>query len=196
MVIMGREWLGTLVRKDSRFPLRWPATAWLVNRAYIPLIVWLYRRRVAAGVTVPREPGLVAGCLVLPAIFLLTLPLHAIGLALAVQLQPARLFWMLDFLATVYVVWALAEGARATAAGAEASRTRRHAVAVAAIIAFLSTTRGLYSKLVLVPERRVAQIDIPDTDWGRAMAWARTTDVGTGWIADPGHTWKYGSSVR
>ena len=28
------------------------------------------------------------------------------------------------------------------------------------------------------------------------MAWARTSDVRTGWLADPGHAWKYGSSVR
>jgi hypothetical protein len=199
LVTMDREWLDTLVTKDYLFPLQWPADAWLVNLAYIPLIVWLYRRRAAAGLTVPREAGLVAGCLVLPAIFLITLPLHAMRLALAVQLQPARLFWMLDFLATVYVVWALAEGVRAAPSRAvtgAASTTARRALVTAAVIALLSTTRGLYSKLVLVPERPVAQLDIPATDWGRAMAWARATDINSGWIADPGHTWKYGSSVR
>jgi hypothetical protein len=44
-------------------------------------------------------------------IFLLLLALHAIPVALAVQLQPARIFWLLDFLAIAYVVWAMAEGA-------------------------------------------------------------------------------------
>ena len=194
---MDREWLDTLVTKDYLFPLQWPASAWLVNLAYIPLIVWLFRRRVSAGVATPRERGLVGGCLALAAIFLLTLPLHAIPLALAVQLQPARLFWMLDLLATIYVVWALAEGLRPPSVEVSISaKTRRRALTAAAIIALLSTTRGLYSKLVLVPDRPVAQLDIPDTDWGRAMAWARTTEIGSGWIADPGHTWKYGSSVR
>ena len=187
LVRMDREWLDTLVTKDYLFPLQWPASAWLINLAYIPLIVWLYRRRVAAAVIRPREDGLVAGCLTLAAIFLLTLPLHAMRLALAVQLQPARLFWMLDFLATVYVVWALAEGLDAR---------RRRALVTAAVIALLATSRGLYSKLVLVPERPLAQFDLPRTDWGRAMAWARTTDAGSGWLADPGHAWKYGSSVR
>jgi hypothetical protein len=187
LVTMDRAWLDTLVTKDYLFPLQWPASAWIINLGYIPLIVWLYRRRVTAGVALPREQGLVAGCLALPAIFLLTLPLHAMRLALAIQLQPARLFWMLDFLASVYVVWALAEGIGAR---------RRRAIVTAAVIALLATTRGLYSTLVLVPARPIAQIDIPQTDWGRAMAWARTTDVRSGWIADPGHTWKYGSSLR
>jgi hypothetical protein len=198
LVQMDQAWLDTLVTKDYLFPLQWPASAWLVNLGYIPLILWLYRRRARAGVTIPRERGLAIGCLVLPAIFLLTLPLHAMRLALAVQLQPARLFWMLDFLATVYVVWALAEGVRAPARDVASGRphVRRRALKTAAIIALLSTTRGLYSKLILVPERPVAQWDIPQSDWGRAMAWARTTDVHSGWIADPGHTWKYGSSVR
>lgn len=191
LVIMDREWLDTLVMKDYLFPLQWPASAWLINLAYVPLIVWLYRRRVAAGVVRPREPGLVMGCLALPAIFVVTLPLHAWRLALAVQLQPARLFWMLDFLATVYVVWALAEGTRAPQAA-----VRRRAIITAVVVASLAATRGLYSKLVLVAERPLAQVDLPDSEWGRAMAWARTTDVRSGWLADPGHAWKYGSSVR
>jgi hypothetical protein len=193
LVVMDGEWLDTLVTKDYLFPLRWPLSAWLVNLAYIPLIVWLHRRRAATGVLRPRETGVVIGCLTLAVIFLVTLPLHAWRLALAVQLQPARLFWMLDFLATVYVVWALAEGARQPANAA--ARTRR-AIVTAVVIASLATTRGLYSKLVLVPERPLAQFDLPDSDWGRAMAWARTSDVRSGWIADPGHAWKYGSSVR
>jgi hypothetical protein len=193
LVIMDREWIDTLVTKDYLFPLEWPASAWLVNLAYIPLIVWLYRRRVAAGVARPRETGLVVGCLSLAAIFLVTLPLHTWPLALAVQLQPARLFWMLDFLATVYVVWALAEG---TLQPVSAAAGRRRAIVTAVIIASLAATRGLYSKLLLVRERPLAQFDLSESDWGRAMAWARATDVRSGWLADPGHAWKYGSSVR
>jgi hypothetical protein len=50
--------------------------------------------------------------------------------------------------------------------------------------------------LVKFPERPVAQLDIADTDWGRVMAWARTTPDGSGWMADPMHAIKYGTSVR
>ena len=31
------------------------------------------------------------------------------GVALALQLQVSRIFWMLDFLATIYVAWLLGE---------------------------------------------------------------------------------------
>ena len=48
--------------------------------------------------------------------------LNAARVALAIQLQPARIFWMLDFTATVYVVWALAEGRSGIA---DPSRDRR-----------------------------------------------------------------------
>ena len=34
------------------------------------------------------------------------------------------------------------------------------------------------------------------TDWRDAMAWARTTDPGSGWLADPHHAATYGSTVR
>ena len=60
--------------------------------------------------TVEREGALVAGCLSLAAVFALSLPLNAARVALAIQLQPARVFWMLDFLAVVYVVWAWPKG--------------------------------------------------------------------------------------
>lgn len=196
LVAMDREWLDTLATKDYLFPLDWPLSAWIVNLAYVPLIAWLFRRRVAAGVARPRERALVYGCLTLAAIFVATLPLHAMRLVLAIQLQPARLFWMLDFVATVYVVWALAEGTRAPERDrSDGVRRRwRRSMVTAAVIALLAATRGLYSKMVL--ERPLAQFDLPATDWGRAMAWARRTDVRSGWLADPGHAWMYGSSVR
>ncbi|MCK7478775.1 MAG: hypothetical protein M0C28_16410 [Candidatus Moduliflexus flocculans] len=43
------------------------------------------------------------------AIFAATLPLVAARVALAVQFQVSRMFWMLDLTATVYAVWALAD---------------------------------------------------------------------------------------
>ena len=46
------------------------------------------------------------------------------------------------------------------------------------------------------PDRPVAAVRIPDDDWGRAMAWARSTDARAGWLADPMHAVLYGTSVR
>ena len=43
LVRMDPVWLETLSSKDYLFPLNWPASAWLVNLAYIPIIVWIYR---------------------------------------------------------------------------------------------------------------------------------------------------------
>jgi hypothetical protein len=187
LVRMDPVWLETLSSKDYLFPLNWPASAWLVNLAYIPIIVWIYRRRRDAGLLVPREGAMVAGCLSLVLVFAATLPFNAARLALAIQLQPSRIFWMLDFLAVIYVVWAAAEGVTAA--------TRR-ARAVALAIVLLSTVRGAYIMLVEFPDRRVAQMTVGDGDWGRAMAWARGSRPGGGWLADPGHAARYGTSVR
>ncbi len=187
LVPMDSEWFATLATKDYLFPLGWPLYAWLINLAYAPVIVLVYRRRRADGLTIPGETGLVGGCLTLLLIFALALPLNAARIALVVQLQIPRTFWMLDFLATLYVVGALAEGARGTA---------RRARIAAAIIALASTTRGAYVMLVRFPDRPVAQFDVADDDWGRAMAWARATGRNTEWVANPMHAVQYGTSLR
>jgi hypothetical protein len=189
LVLMDPVWLDTLAAKDYLFPLNWPATAWLVNLAYVPIILWIHRLRRNAGLLVAREGALVAGCLSLVLVFAVALPLNAARVALAIQLQPSRIFWMLDFLAVIYVVWAAAEG------GAAAAATRR-ARAVAVAIVLLSAVRGAYIKLVEFPDRPVAQAALEDNDWGRAMTWARATPIGSGWLADPGHAARYGTSVR
>ena len=187
LIIMDPEWLATLETKDYLFPLGWPLYAWLINLAYAPLIVLVYRRRRADGVTIAGERGLVAGCLTLLLIFIVALPLNALRVALVVQLQIPRIFWMLDFLATLYAVWALAEGARGTV---------RRAQKTAAIIVLASAARGAYVMLVRFPDRPVAQVGIADNDWGRAMAWARATPRDTEWVAHPAHAVQYGTSLR
>jgi hypothetical protein len=185
---MDEEWLATLAEKDYLFPLAWPLAAWVVNLAYVPLILGLYAYRRACGVLAPREGALVAGCLTLVVIFLASLPFNAARIALAIQFQPARVFWMLDFLALIYVVWAAAEGS-----GVRASR--RAALVALAIVA-LSAGRGIYIMTVEFPERRLAQISIEDNDWGRVMAWARASPISSGWLADPEHAVRYGMSLR
>jgi len=184
---MDDVWLETLASKDYLFPLSWPAFAWLINLGYVPVIAWIYHVRRRAGRLVAREGALVAGCLSLVLVFAATLPLNATRVALAIQLQPARIFWMLDFLAVIYVVWAAADGVTPTLA-------RARVVAVALVL--LSTVRGAYVMFVEFPDRRIAQLTVADDDWGRAMAWARISEAGSGWLADPGHAARYGTSVR
>ena len=184
---MDPEWLATLATKDYLFPLAWPPWVWLFNLAYPLLIVWLHQRRRAAGLASPRESAVAAGCLSLLLVFVAALPLNAAHVQLAVQLQPARVFWMLDFLATIYVVWALAEGP-----GPELRRAKL----AAAVVAGLAVLRGTYVGIFEFPNRPVFTLGVPDTDWGRVMAWARQTPANTHWLADPMHAVRYGTSVR
>jgi hypothetical protein len=187
LVIMDAEWLATLETKDYLFPLEWPAYAWFLNLVCAPVILLVYRRRDQTNSLAPAERGLVWGVLSLLLVFAIALPLNAARVALVIQLQIPRVFWMLDFLAIVYLVWAIAEGATPS--------VRRGQVAVLAIAAF-SISRAAYVTFVRFPDRPVAQIGIADNDWGRVMAWARATPSDTGWLAHPAHALKYGTSLR
>jgi len=188
LAVMDPEWRAMLETKTYLFPLEWPLYAWTINLGYIPVIAWLFHRRIGAGLAGDRERALVLGSAALLAVFLGALVCHAIGITLAFQLQPARVFWMFDFLATIYIVWALAEGFQAR----RVSAWRPQAVALA--LALFSIGRGLF--VVTEAQRPPLQLAIPDDDWGRVMAWARTTDKASGWLADPLHAVYYGTSVR
>ena len=187
LVIMDRAWLATLVTKDYLFPLDWPLYVWVVNLAYLPIIWFVYLRRQAAGVLVSGERGIVLGCLSLVLVFAAALPLNAARVAIVIQLQIPRIFWMLDFLAVAYACWLLVEAGEFT---------RRRAALVAGALILASSARSAYIKFYKFPERPVAQIRIPDTDWGRAMIWARGTPRDSNWLASPLHAVQYGSSLR
>ena len=184
LVQMDAEWRRLLESKTYLFPLEWPAYAWIVNLGYIALIAWIYRARRRARLVDARERGLVLGASALLLIFSGALVAQAFGIALAFQLQPARVFWMFDFLAVIYVVWALAEG----------DLFRKKAAIAALILISFSVLRGAY--VIIQAERPPVQLGIPSDDWGRVMAWARQTDKGSGWLADPMHAVRYGTSVR
>lgn len=185
--VMDPEWRRMLASKDYLFPLEWPAYAWILNLGYLPVIAWALHRRTRLGLAGTRECALVIGSSVLFGIFLMALVCHALGITLAFQLQPARVFWMFDFLATIYIVWAIAEGS--------CSRPKTTRPVVAAIILLcLSAARGVY--VLIEVERPAVQLTIPDDDWGRVMAWARTTEKESGWLAHPLHAVHYGTSVR
>ena len=187
LVIMDAEWLATLETKDYLFPLEWPAYVWLLNLLCAPVILLAYRRRYLTNSLAPGERGLVWGVLSLLLVFAIALPLNAARVALVIQLQIPRVFWMLDFLAMVYLVWAIAEGTTPS--------VRRGQLALL-VIAAVSISRSAYVRFVRFPDRPIAEIGIADNDWGRVMAWARATPSGTGWLAHPGHAGKYGTSLR
>jgi hypothetical protein len=187
LTLMDAEWLVALGDKDYLFPLRWPLAAWLANFGYVAVIVWLYSRRVAGGLTTAAETGLAAGSLALVATFAIAVPLNGAGVALAIQLQPARVFWMLDLMAIIYVIWAAAEGGRG-------SGVRRPRMAALALIV-LSIVRGAYVMHVEFAERRLFEPDVTG-DWGRVAGWARATPKDTGWLVDPLHAALYGTSLR
>jgi hypothetical protein len=188
LALIDAEWLAVIGDRDYLFPLAWPVDVWITNLVAVPVILFGWRARVRAGLAVPGETPLVVGALALAAIFYAWLPFSALHVAIAVQMQVTRVFWLIDFLGTIYLVWAIAEGAGAV--------SRKRAAAAAAVILSLSAARGVYSCFIQFPDRPVVALDLQHADWRDAMAWARTTDPGSGWLADPHHAALYGSTVR
>jgi hypothetical protein len=176
-----------LAGKDYLYPTRWRAAIWTLHFSGVALIVltWLARR--GRGLAHPREAGIVAGCLALVVLFLLSLPFIDAGIALAVQFQPSRMFWTVDFLATLYLVWWTGE----------ATRRKRPRLLFAALL-LLSVVRGFYIVLLEVPGGRTfAQVDVAPGPWREAGLWLRThTARDAHLLADPGHAWKYGAGLR
>jgi hypothetical protein len=170
--------------RDSLLPSEWPAYAWILNLAYPILIVLAARARTPGS----AERAVVAGMLGLLVVFLLSVPFSAAHIALAVQLQVNRVFWLMDFVATVYLAWWLMDrwGAR---------RTTVVRVACLAIIAGLSIARGSYV-LKVESDRSLVQLGPPATPWMETMRWLKAQPAAWHVLADPGHPWKYGISVR
>jgi hypothetical protein len=210
---MDSDWLSVIADRDYLFPIAWPLNVWFTNLIAVPVLLFCWRARQRAGLTVARETPLVLGALALVAVFFCWLPFNAVHIALAVEMQVTRVFWMLDVLATIYVVGVMAEGVTgvggngakgangagakgAGAKGAGAKGTARRAAMVAGLLLAASLARGVYACFVQFPDRKIFAIDIQHPDWRDAMAWAQTTDPGSGWLADPVHAAKYGSSLR
>lgn len=184
LVRMDAAWLAALEGKDYLFPDRWPTYAWIANLAY-PVLIGLFAcARQRDGRLTPGERGIVAGAFALLMIFVASLPFNSMRLALVVQLQIPRIFWMLDFLATALLVAWLVE------------RARSRAPLVAGALVAVAAARGAYIMNVEFPERPLIQVRLPADDWRDAMTWAASTPVGSHWLAHPGHAHLYGSSVR
>ena len=184
LVTMDDMWLQAVASKDSLFATEWPLWAWAANLGLLVVLRWAHRRRVASGEARDEDTALVWGATALVALFLLTLPLVAWKLALPVQLQISRVFWLVDFVATVYVVALLNR------------RSARFITTTAALVLALAVGRGAYIMLVERPERSLFAITLPGDRWHDAMRWVAQQPLDTHVLADPGHAWKYGTSVR
>lgn len=179
---MDSVWLEAVAGKDSLFASQWPAWAWVANLALIGVLWWVHRRRVADGASSAADAALVWGATALVAFFLATFPLVVARVALPVQLQISRVFWLVDFLAIVYVLGAI--------------RRERIAMAVASLLVLVSVGRGVYVMTVEHPERGLFDIQLAATPWEDAMAWVKRQPVDAHVLANPGHAWRYGTSVR
>jgi hypothetical protein len=183
LVTMDAEWLRVFAEKDYLFPAQWPIDAWLLNLAYPIMIVVVWRARTRRGVAVPDERGLVYGLLASVVFFLVSVPFTMAEVALAVQLQITRVFWILDFVAIASIAWWL-------------TQSKTMAKIAIAVCVIGSIARGYYLLEVDEPERRLVTINLPDTPWMEAMRWLETQPSDWHVLADPGHAWKYGISVR
>jgi hypothetical protein len=179
-------WASAMAGKDYVFPSDWNASFWLVNLGYLVVACAVYALRRRRGIAVRREIGLLAGAAALVAIFLISWPLMLAGIALALQLQTSRVFWMLDLLAAMYLAWLLAEAPRSLA-------VRRAAVAIAIAAAI---ARGVFVWGTEHAGSPLVRIGFAQDNWTDAMQWVSRTPPDAHILADPGHAWKYGSSVR
>ena len=187
---MDLAWSAVFADKDYLFVSTWPAYAWLLNLAYLPVIWWLYRQRRHAGAATAAEDRLVAGVFVLFGVFAASVPFSEARLALAVQLQVSRVFWLLDLVVTVYGAWWL------TASPWIARRTARTPAIALAVIALCAAGRGLYTLATAPDERALVRPTLAPSAWADTMAWLRTQPLDWLVLAHPDHAWRYGSSVR
>jgi hypothetical protein len=193
---MDDAWLATLAGKDYLFATDWGVVPWLLNIGYPLVIVVTCAVRWRRGLLRPGELGLIAGCIALVAAFFLTLPLVAGHIAVAVQLQVSRIFWMADLVAMLYLVWWLAESGDATPAADRSTMAQRPRWACAAI-AVLALARGGYALLVEHPERPLFALAAPADAWSDVAAFLRRdTAPDTHILADPNHAWRFGTSLR
>lgn len=190
LVRIDDAWMSVIAAKDYLFPLDWPLDAWLLNLAMPIVLVVVYRRRRQRGAASPRDRGLVAGALFLTALFLVSVPLAASRMALVVQLQVSRVFWLIEFAAIAYLI------AEVDAYVGRAVVALPKRFLIVGIVALLSLARGWYVMRVEHPGRAVWQVRLPRDEWHDAMAWLARTRVDAAVLTDPGHAYRHGTSVR
>ena len=184
LIRMDPQWASVLAGKDYIFPFDWTVSFWAVNLGYLAIIAAIYFLRHRKGIATPRELGLVAGACALACLFLVSSAVMRAWVALALQLQTSRVFWMLDLFASIYLAWLI-----------DLIPARAQKLVVAAVVA-LSAARGIYVTRTEHRGAPIVAIQLPGNIWTDAMSWIARTPLSTHVLADPGHAWKYGTSVR
>lgn len=190
---MDTTWRALVATKDYTFPTTWSISTWLTNLAGPSVLAAAAWARHRDGRLTAQEAGLVAGCLVLVAGFVASLPLISAGVPIAVQLQTSRAFWPVEIVATLFLVWWLVDRPLGGSAGRPAAR------AIAALLIGVSLVRGVYVGFIESPDRQTLAIDLGDSDWDHALRWIRASTPADAFVlADPGHAWKpgMGTAVR
>jgi hypothetical protein len=190
LVVMDSEWLASLATKDYLFPDQWSIATWLQHALYVVVVAVSFRARRRLGLAGRGEHALAAGLAVVLLAVIATLPFVSARIALAVQLQVSRAMWVFDLVAVAYAIWWLVEapwGARRSVVA------RRWAVA---LVACCALARGSYVMFVEKAGNPPIRVELPRDAWLDAMDWLRARPVDVHVLADPGHAWRYGSSVR
>jgi hypothetical protein len=139
-----------------------------------------YRRRRALHQATDEDAALVWGAAALVTLFLVALPAVAARNAFAVQLQISRVFWLVDLIAVIYTIAAFPSARRV----------------LAVLLVAASVGRGLYIIGVEHPERGLFAIHLEPSPWNDTMRWLAQQPIDVNVLTDPGHAWKYGTSVR
>ena len=195
LVIMDSTWLSVVSAKDYLIATDWPLLTWVGNLAMAGLIGTIYRYRRSLGIRSATEDGLVVGCAVLLGLFLLSVPFATAHVALVVQLQLNRIFWILDLFGSCYLAWLLIESPVWSRACAGWLRATPRPVIVSLIL-LLALGRGGYVMLVEHAGQPVVQPRLAVSDWHDVMGWASRRPVGTHFLTAPDHAARYGTSVR
>jgi hypothetical protein len=189
-VRMDDVWLQAVASKDSLFATDWPVWAWAANLASVAIAWAAHSWRTRRGLATPEDRALVWGAMALAALFLVTLPLVAAGYSLLVQFQISRVFWLIEFVAVLYTIAVIAD------APVSLGRSPRRAIATALVLVAFAAGRGAYIMLVERPERALFERRVPDSPWEEVMRWLAWQPRDVHVLADPGHAWKFGTSVR
>jgi hypothetical protein len=196
LAVMDDTWIEVLSIKDYLVIAGWPLAAWVSNLAIAGFVFVLYWYRRVLGVASHREGGLVAGCGLLVGLFLLSAPFSRGLVALAVQLQFNRIFWLVEVVGVVYLGWLLFESPFPKFSYHVASLHMRPRRTVVAIVALLALTRGGYRVFVERAGQPIIQVDLAHNEWNGIMRWASDQPIGTHFLAHPTHSARYGTSVR
>jgi hypothetical protein len=178
-------WIDALGGRDFIFPNEWPVWAWAANVGLLAALWFAHAVRRRRGTANEHDAALVWGATALVAVFLVTLPAVAAHVALAVQFQFSRVFWLVDLLLAIYGIAAIGERLQA-----------RDMTALALVLAAVATSRGVYIMTREHAERRLFQASLAESPWVDAMRWLQHQPIDVHVLADPGHAFKYGVSVR